>query len=260
MIVNEHHTLQLVPLRFAIGLVVGCTACEVSEPISETECPPLDREACAANEACEPVTDRNGAFYECVASYRCDDEPTCAKHDERIAEFRSTCLPSGWSQVRETVCEQYNSRCNRLSNVECEEESGCVPLVDNNGLYHECVATDACADAPICGRNGPMSGIFAMGCLPSDWEVLSSSECAEVVVQCSELDENECRTEETCRDLHDTSGTFWGCGVDGNCGDDSSCATDGTTKVMFTTTCIPLGWQQLRYEECAECSGSVCSN
>src|SRR5262245_2984155 len=107
----------------------------------------------------------------------CGDDNTCGKHGKLIAEFRSTCMPNGWTSVPYSICEAL--KCIELTVVECQDSSTCVPIFDSNDVYHECGRRDRCGDAPVCGESDGVREEFPLGCLPSGWEPVSSSECAQ---------------------------------------------------------------------------------
>lgn len=262
MIVRKMSTSRPITVRRVISsLVFMSIGCNSSAQVNqardgattpEHECQALDRESCAANELCKPIIDSDANYYECIEDIGCGDDNTCGKHGKLIAEFRSTCLPSGWTSVPYSICEESRSPCIDLADVECQDSITCAPLIDSNGVYHECANRTQCGDAPVCGESDDgLRATFPIGCLPSGWQPVSPSRCAQDAGDCTVLQQAECSTTEICRALTDNSGVYHGCTLDGNCGDDNVCATNGDLKVMFTTTCVPNGWDVLPIEECS---------
>lgn len=180
------------PLRVFASHVIVVAACthsglsthERGKPETGAQsgerCAELSRKECGVADNCRPLSDKDGAFYECIDGDRdCGDDETCASDGERLEMFASTCVPAGWQVLRHEECA---IGCWLLPEDECERDARCMSILDSNDTFYECSVRRNCADAPVCGFDGEARyAWFPAACLPNGWSYAQNSLCTRDV-------------------------------------------------------------------------------
>lgn len=258
-------------------------------------CSELGQDACTAEASCAAIMGAPAEEYcvdnfdnwmsifaGCMdGDMGCGEAETCAKGPDGTAlAFPNTCLPAGWSAASQEECCADTPPPPSYQTCDAAEqcvvlEMGCCDhcnggwLMSVNSAFQEAALEefkDDCSDPVACTEKGCASVAATCDEGLCGWksEPFPGTTCAD-------YSQNQCTAgagctgilgapaAEVCAGNYDNWMTLWsGCmSNDVGCGDAETCALSPDTGefVMFSSTCIPTGWEPVEWETCCKKAG-----